>query len=143
MASTTLANILLNRGDLGKRGRCWKDSMRCRMWVTALGAIACRERRLDDARQHLEAVVAAQPSAVMARLYLARTLDLLGDAAGAREHLEAARAAAPPLEEPRIVSRPIGCAGRGERAFEQGAVETALARLVAALASGPGRSADA
>ena len=44
---------------------------------TALGAIACRQGRLDDAKGCLEGVLADAPHTAMARLYLARVHDYL------------------------------------------------------------------
>ena len=102
-ASSTLVTILLNRGDLDEARRLLEnlESLGCAVphVVTALGAIACRQGRLTEARQRLEAVVAVQPGAIQAWLYLARTLDLTGDLAGTHETLEKAKQAAPGIQE--------------------------------------------
>ena len=102
-ASSTLATILLNRGDLDEARRLLEnlEALGCAVphVVTALGAIACRQGRLEEARRRLEAVVAVQPGAIQAWLYLARTVDLLGDLPETRNMLEKAHQAAPTIPE--------------------------------------------
>lgn len=102
-AATTLANILLNRGEL-EPARAVLESLDTGGGApphvaTALGAIAERQGRLDDAQRYLEAVTAAAPGAVMAHLCLARVYEHQGEAENARACLERGQRAAPGAEE--------------------------------------------
>lgn len=140
-AATTLANLLLSRGDL-KGGRRVLEGLESAGVSlphigTALAAVACRQGRLDEARTRLEAIVNAAPENVMARLELARVLDRFGEQEAAREQLEKAQAAAPRLAEPgkRLKAQRERMKGRAR--FEEGEPEAALAALVEALRLDP------
>ncbi|HIJ66584.1 MAG TPA: tetratricopeptide repeat protein [Candidatus Hydrogenedentes bacterium] len=136
-AATMLANLLLNRGDLDEAKKVLSGFEACgnvpSHMVTALGAIACKQGRLDEARQRLERVLAADPNAVVARLCLARTLDRLGDIAGARLRLDEALAIAPKLTEIQNRFEAHELRTQGEQLFLDGQVEAALPTLVEAL----------
>lgn len=140
-ATTTLANILLNRGDFEEAqtvlARLESAGLTPPHVVTALGAIACRAGRLDEARQRLESVVAAVPGAVMARLYLARVHDRLGNFSAAREQLEAGYALTPTLEELERRLEAHRLRERGEQAFAAGQVADAARDFIAALKLDP------
>jgi Flp pilus assembly protein TadD len=136
-AATTLANVLLNRGDLDEARTLFErletGGIAPPHVVTALGAVAYKQGRLDEARRRLEAVVAAQPKAIMARYCLARTLDCLGDTLGAREQLDRAAATAPSLKESQVWPRARRLRDEGENSFRDGALTDALKVLVEAL----------
>lgn len=140
-AATTLANILLNRGEFeGAEAvlrRLEAAGLTAPHVVTALGAIACRAGRLEEARQRLESVTETLPGAVMARLYLARTCDRLGDFSGARAHLEEGCALTPAIEELKQRLEAHQLREAGEQAFAAGNLERAAKRLIAALKLDP------
>jgi len=140
-AATTLANVLMNRGDLDDARELFERLEAAGISpphvMTALGAIACRQGRLDEARRRLEAVIAAQPSAIMARHCLARTLDRLHDSAGARRQLEQALAIAPSLQELRDRLAAHRLRAEGEAQFQRGATKEALQSLVETLRLDP------
>jgi tetratricopeptide (TPR) repeat protein len=140
-ATTTLANILLNRGALDEAKSLLEPLATSRVDVwhvrTALGAIACKQGRLADARHHLENVVEDSPTALMARLYLARALDLLGDAAKARNHLRQAVELTPSLNEVTDRLAAHGLRGEAHRAFDAGNTRESLRLLVEALKRDP------
>lgn len=137
-AATTLANLLLNRGDLDE-ARVLLEALE-RGGVspphaqTALAAIACKQGRLDDARRSLEATLAAAPDALMARYYLARTLDRLGDAEGAGNEWEQALAIAPSLKELQDCRDAHRLRLEGERLYQHDKARQALETLVQAMA---------
>ncbi len=102
-AATTLANILLNRGEL-ESARTVLQSLDQGKGApphvaTALGAIAERQGRLTDARAYLDAVLESAPDTVMAHLYLARVLEREGDPQGALARLQRGLAVAPGVGE--------------------------------------------
>jgi len=140
-AATMLANLLLNRGDLDDARalleRIEAAGVSPPHVVTALAAVACRQGRLDEARRRLEAVLDVQPNAIQARLYLARTLDRLGDTAAAHEHLQQAVATAPGLQEldDRLEAHQLRQAG--EAHYQAGDLQSALATLVRTLEVDP------
>jgi len=102
-AATTLGNILLNRGDLDG-ARTLFEKMEANGYhephiFTALGAIAYRQGRVDEARARLEQVAREHSKDIQSRLYLARTYDLCGRFQEARGRLAEALALAPALPE--------------------------------------------
>lgn len=139
--ATTLANILLNRGALDDAEalllRLESAGLSLPHVVTALGAIACRQGRLDEARRRLETVLAAVPGAVMARLYLARTCDRLGEFRAARAHLEQGCAITPAIDELRRRLEAHRLRDAGEQAFAAGDLARAAKALVAAVKLDP------
>lgn len=140
-AATTLANILLNRGDFEEAEtlllRLESAGLTAPHVVTALGAIACRAGRLDQARQRLESALAAVPGAVMARLYLARVYDRLADFGAARALLEESWALTPAIEELERRLEAHRLRERGEKAFAAGQIERAARDFIAALKLDP------
>lgn len=136
-AGTTLANILLNRGDLAEaRGileRLAEHGIRAPHVLTALGAIACREGRIEEARAYLEQALAAAPRTVMARLYLARVSDRQGRADEARRALECALELAPTIPEFGNRVRAHALRLEGERRLQAGCPAEALKCFVEAL----------
>jgi len=140
-AATTLANILLNRGDLDEAKALFEtfeaDGISPPHVVTTLGAIACRQGRLVEAQRRLEAVLDAAPKTIMAHLYLARTLDLLGQPDAARTQLERVLAIAPGLDELRDRLESHRLRTEAERLFEKNDTPAALSTLVEALRLDP------
>jgi tetratricopeptide (TPR) repeat protein len=136
-AATTLGNILLNRGDLDEARalflRLEADGTSPPHVMTALAAIACRQGRINEAVGRLQNVIEAVPSHIIARLYFARALDLVGRTGDAREHLEAALACAPSLPElqQRIEAHKLRVGAT--RNARDGELESALADFVRAL----------
>lgn len=140
-SATTLSNILLNRGDCEEARaillRLEGSGAAPPHVVTALGAIACREGRLDEALRRLTAVLDAVPHALMARLYRARVLDRLGQTNRAQEDLDAACGYAPALAEFRGRAQAHQWRIEGEALFREGQALQALEKLVAALRLDP------
>ncbi len=140
-AATTLGNILLNQGDLDEASalflRLEADGTSPPHVTTALAAIACRQGRVNEALERLEAVVTTVPGHVMARLYLARALDLAGRAAEAREQLDALRNTAPRLIEVQQRLQAHELRTTGENQARHGDAQSALAAFVAALKLDP------
>jgi len=140
-SASILANTLLNRGDLAEARelfeRLEQSGISAHHVGTVLGAIACREGRLEEARQRLEDTISRCPNAVQAYLYLARTLEQLGDSHSARNQLEKALAIAPTIQEiiNRLQSHDLRQAG--ERQFKYGNPQDALRTLVQALKLDP------
>jgi len=136
-AATTLANLLLNRGDLDAAYDLLSGLESAGIApphvVTALGAIACKRGNLDEAARRLSQLTVAHPETIQPYLYLARVLDRRGDAAGARQCLVRAHAIAPSLNElrDRLAAHELRC--RAESEFAQGNSRVALERLVEAL----------
>lgn len=137
----TLANILLNRGDLRE---AWAilapveaSGAAPAHVITALAAIACHEHRLDEALARFNLVLDAAPQALMARLYRARVFDLLEQPGRAQEDLECAAAQAPNLEEPRRRAQAHRLRIQGEHYFQTGQTMQALDALVQALRLDP------
>lgn len=136
-ALTTLANLLLNRGDTDaahdlliqlERSGCVLPHVQ-----TALGAIAVHRGALDEAEIRLARVREEHPPAPIASLYLARALDHRGDAAGALAVLESLVQSVPSLPEPRTRIEALNQRRAGEAAYVAGDHERALAHFVAAL----------
>ncbi len=140
-AATTLCNLLLNRGDLEEPREIFERFEAAGITpphvLLTLGAIACRQGRLHEARAKLETVVANVPDAVLARLHLARTYDQLGDAGQARRFLQEAESAAPGLEESRNRLEALDLRTRGEEKYNSGDVIGSMHTLVDALKLDP------
>ncbi|MBI4556478.1 MAG: glycosyltransferase [Candidatus Hydrogenedentes bacterium] len=136
-AATTLANLLLNRGELDAAhellSRLDEAGIGPPHVLAALGAIACKRGRIEEARRRLEGALAATPDYLVARLYLARALDLLGLEAEAREQLTLASRAAPTLIEfqQRLEAHQLRKASVEH--FRQGRTREALETFVTAL----------
>lgn len=140
-AASTLANILLNRGDYAEARVLLEGLVAGGIApphvLSALGAIACREGRLDEAQDHLEAVLEAAPHTVMARLYLARVYDQLGRPEDALRQLEVARDTAPTIEEFQQRVQAHALRTEAGHLFAAGVDEEALRRLLASLRLDP------
>ncbi|MCC6490706.1 MAG: tetratricopeptide repeat protein, partial [Candidatus Hydrogenedentes bacterium] len=140
-AATTLCNILLNRGDVDEARGLLEDLEAAGIApphvVTALGAIACRQGRIQEACERLEAVLTAAPNTIMARLCYARALDLSGRAADARWQLEMAKLVCPSFVEIDNRLKAQDGRSRGEQAIREEEFQQALAMLVAALRDDP------
>ena len=136
-ASTTLATILLNRGDVEEAwallDRLERAGITAPHISVALGAIAYKQGRMDEARQRFEAVLETPPNHLQALLYLARTLEVAGQVEAAREQLQRARALAPGIEElhQRIEAHDLRV--KAESQFQTGDIQAALQTLVEAL----------
>lgn len=135
-AAVLLGNILLNTGRIDEAQTLFEgfEAEDVPHLKLALGAIAYKQGRLDDARRRLEAVVARQPEAILARCYLSRVLDCIGDREGARRQLEAAALSMPSLDEPQTWLRARALREEGERKLEDGGAPIdVLKSLVGAL----------
>lgn len=136
-SATTLANMLLNRGDAAEARTLLENLENAGIapphLVTALAALACRDGRLQEAQSRIEAVLQAEPNAILARLYLARLLDRLGRPAEALRELQTLRNAVPGLQEIQDRFRAHQLRTEGERRFSEGHVQEALGCLVEAL----------
>lgn len=136
-AATTLANILLNRGDI-EEARPLLEAIEVQGAApahisVALAAIDYRENRLDEARRRLDCVLEHEPKSVLARLYRARVLDRLGQRIHARRELEMARDSCPGIQELQDRHRAHRLRCQGEDFFASGYSREALDSLVAAL----------
>ncbi len=139
--ATTLSNILLNRGDYGEAREILlgleAGGIAPPHVVTALGAIACHEGMLEEARERLEAVVQKAPGNPMARQYLARAYDRSGQPRLARVQLYEAAGRVPTIQEfqDRLQAHDLREEGEG---FADGARwQEALSRLVQAVRLDP------
>ena len=136
-AASTLANILLNRGGLGEARALFEGLEQVGIApphvATTLGAIACREGRLEEARSRLETVCADEPRSAMARLYLARVYDLLGETEKARRELDVARGIVVGIREFDDRVRAHERRTQGEALYQAGSLAQALECLVEAL----------
>lgn len=140
-ASMTLANILLNRGELDE-ARATLEALEQTghaplAAVTALAAIAEREGRLDQALALLKKVLTAEPGSAIAALYLSRVLDRLHQPDAAEEVLTELVARAPALAEPRARLEALRLRRAGEGLVIDNMPNDALGRLVAALKLDP------
>ena len=140
-AASSLASLLLNRGDLDE-ARLLLEGLAeagCSMphIGTALGAIAYREGRLDEARRYLENVLERSPKCLMAKLYLARTFNRLGMAKAARDQLESAVSVAPTVKELGSRLEAHRLREKANEAYSRGAVGQALTGLVESLRLDP------
>jgi Flp pilus assembly protein TadD len=140
-AATTLANILLNRGDLAEARslleRLEHIGLAAPHVVAALAAIALRDGRIAEAETRLRSVLAEQPKHPMARLYLARMHDLRGEPQHALRELELLRDLAPGIKEFNDLVRAHQLRDQGGRLFQTGYTSQALETLVEALRLDP------
>jgi Flp pilus assembly protein TadD len=140
-SATTLANILLNRGCLKAARtlleRLEKNGIAPPHVVMALGALAWHEGRASEARQRLERVVETAPENLMARLYLGRVLDGLGETAAARGQLERLTALAPVIAEFRDAAAALRLREEGAALFGEGKTAAALEKITAAVRRDP------
>ncbi len=140
-SATTLANILLNRGDLAEAKARLDDLEGAGISpphvVTALAAIALRQGHLEEAESRLDAVLATEPRHIMALLYKARALDRLGHPDEARQTLERLHATAPALKEFSRLLEARRLRSQAETAFAAGHPARALEELIAAAQDDP------
>lgn len=136
-AGTTLANLLLNRGEIeeakklliqlaGKHG----DLPHL---LTALAAIAMREGEDWRAEEFLNHVLEKSPQAIMAHYYLFRLLDLRGEIEAATNAIEKIVALAPGLPEFQRRLRAHRIRRNGEEVYAAGDYHTALQLLTESL----------
>jgi len=136
-AGSTKATLLLNDGDLsGARSVLEKLSAagyREPHIATGLAAITLRQGFNDDALTHAERAIASERPNIMGLLTMARVLDVLSDADGAREQLVAANDAAPGIPETadRLAAWDVRAAG--EALAKTGDFEGALQKFVESL----------
>ena len=135
--TTLLANIYLNRGELDQ-ARSLLEKLEQQIKTPAhivmtLGAIACRQGRLDEAVERLEKVLSEDPRSILAMFYLARTFDRLGEVPKAREQLKMALKIAPGLQEIQDRVRSHKLRQEGEDLFKKGESSEALETLVESL----------
>lgn len=134
---TMLANLLLNRGDLAEGqavlARLAAAHQDAPHLFHALGAIACTQGRLGEARQHLDHALALEPRAPLPRLQLARMFDLEGREDHARKELELARDLCPTLAECGTRVQAHALRTEAEQFLRAGLTMPALEALVAAL----------
>lgn len=138
--ATSLANLLLARGDLDNARRLldpFAGPDAPAHVLTALGAVAFRQGRMQDARSLLERAVALHPWAVLARGCLARVLDAEGDPAGARAMLQQAARTAPGVNELNDRLQAHDARREAESALIQGRLPEALQKITHALALDP------
>lgn len=135
--ATTLANHLLNRGAFAEARAVLERFEQLpeppAHLLMALGALEIREGRLDLARARLEAASRANPKSAMARLYLARVYDQLGEITRAENELKLAAECAPTIPEFRDRLRAHVMRREGERLFQTGFPGEAFEVLVEAL----------
>ena len=140
-SALTLANILLNRGDVAE-ARGWLEGVEKTgnappHALMALGAVAYHEGNIAEARHRLEGVLQQHPDNIMALLYLARVHDRLRQPEKARACLQQAQTHAPGLKE--TLSRFEAHTRRqeGESLFRKTDYPAALSMLVDALRLDP------
>ncbi|MBM3289163.1 MAG: tetratricopeptide repeat protein [Candidatus Hydrogenedentes bacterium] len=138
-AATTLANILLNRGELDAARavlEAFADAGFPHVLV-ALAAIACKQGRVGDADAQIARAVTIAPRHVLARLTAARIADVRGLPKAAFMQLEAARAFAPGVAEVAARIDAMRLRDEADALIQQGDAKAALALLVAALKHDP------
>lgn len=133
-AISTLAMMLLNRGELDEAQRTIAAlSPRPPHLEMALGAIAEKQGRLDEAFSRLADVVRENPAMVVAKLYLARVLDRSGDHTGAARHIDDAVNLAPDWRDAVARRDALRLRREGESLFACGDPAGALRLLVEAM----------
>lgn len=125
-----LANIFFNEGDYINAKPLLQGLERAGHRYTfitsALGAIACREGRLDEAKRRLESTLINEPKAALARIALARVYDRLGDVKSAHRELEVLNDMIPGHKEFRDRLWAHDLRTRGESLFQVGEIEQAI-----------------
>ncbi|GMU92029.1 MAG: hypothetical protein AMXMBFR4_10870 [Candidatus Hydrogenedentota bacterium] len=138
-AATTLANILLNRGELDTARRVLEHLEQSGIQpphvLTALAAIAIRTGDLERAIDRIERI--AEQRYLMGHLTRARVLDVVGRESDALAVLRSAQEWAPGIQEihERIRAHELRCEGTRQLAADQ--ITAALQTLVHALESDP------
>ncbi len=140
-AAAILANLYLERGDYRSAERLLdgfiKAGIAPPIFMSARGAAAAAQGRLEEAREWLEKALVADPKHIIGRLSLARVLDQCDDSSAARNELEEAHAAAPTLQEVGDRIRAFDLREAGETLFRGGDYREALNRFVEALKLDP------
>lgn len=140
-SATTLANHLLNRGAFDEARvlleRFEQLAEPPAHLLMALGALEIRAGQLPLAQKRLEAASRANPKSAMARLYLARVYDQLGEITRAENELKLASECAPTIPEFRDRLRAHVMRREGERLFQTGFPSEAFEVLVEALRMDP------
>jgi tetratricopeptide (TPR) repeat protein len=136
-AATTLANLLLNRGET-REARSWLERIeangaRYPHVQVALAAIDYKQGRLKEALRRLASAKQIDPRHVQACLYLARVLDCLRHHAEAEQELKAAACAAPSIPEIKNRLLAFEMRQRAEIELAHGNHTPALALLTKAL----------
>jgi len=136
-----LANIFFNEGDYFNAKPLLQGLERAghryAFITSALGAIACREGRLDEAQRRLESVLINEPKAALARIALARVYDRNGDAQSARRELEVLNSMIPGLKEFRDRLWAHELRTRGEILYQVGELEQAIQSFEEGLSLDP------
>jgi len=140
-AGTTLANLLLNRGDLEAAQALLQAMLhaghdRPHLHL-AQGAIATVLGHLEEARRHITRALALDPRAPLAYLQLARVYDLQGDAEHAARELALARDLCPGIAELSTRVRAHQLRREGEGLIRAGFLEQALECFVSGLRLDP------
>jgi len=140
-AATTLANLLLNAGELDAAKEVLDPFSIPHdappHVLVALSAIACRQGSPRDARALAERARALAPGNIMACFAAARACDISGDSQAAQSHLEAAGVVAPGISEVTDRIAALDDRTRGEALLAEGDAKSALAVFVAALKRDP------
>ncbi len=140
-SATTLANILLSRGDITEARDLLQlfavDGTAPAHVHVALAAIECREGELNAAATRLRHVTAADPRNPMAMLCIARLHDLRGNQEHARRELALLHDAFPMIDEFAVLLRAHDLRIQGEELYNGGYPTTALECLVEALKRDP------
>jgi len=138
--ATALANLLLTRGELDDARRLLEPFSGADAHahvLTALGAVAFRQGRMQDARALLERAVIQHPWAVLAWQWLARVLDAECDPAGARAMLEQAARTAPAVKDLHDLLQAHDTRRKAQAALAKGQLQEALQEVSQALALDP------
>lgn len=134
-AATTLANILLNRGELDTARRVLEHLEQSGIQpphvLTALAAIAVRTGALERAIDRIERI--AEARYLMGHLTRARVLDVVGRESDALAVLRRAQEWAPGIQEIHERIRAHELRAEGVRRLDAGQVNVALQTLVQAL----------
>ena len=123
------AQILLTMGDTEGAQALYLEALEEQEWpwaVLGYGRTLFLQGRLEEARDAFERVLAIRPAMVVAHDWLARTLDALGDSAGAQAVLEKA------IEtSPRALQRQRALARLAEKNGDEATAREAYAQAVA------------
>lgn len=138
-AATTLANLMLNRGELAQ-ARAVLESIAAQEaphTLVALAAIACKQGRVDDADTLINRAISIAPRHVLARLTAARIADVRGYRKSAHMQLEAAFNFAQRVQEVTERIDAMRMRDEADALAQKGDMKAALALLVAALKHDP------
>ena len=135
--ASTLANILMSRGELdGAKAvllQLEEEGISPPHVVIALGAIALKAGKLEEAQRRLEAVTIQAPRQPMARLVLARVYDRLGETEHALRELQLTQDLAPGIQEFQDRVKAHQLRSEGEAFAQNSTFHPALECLVAAM----------